>query len=390
VASIAFSPEGRLLASGSWTGHVRVRDWPTAREVADFEVPGVARLAFSPDGELLATATERKTAQLWNVNQRKLHADLEGDLFRFHCVMFSPDGKLVLAGGGDWKRGGTNQVTIWDVATKKQVGKLLHDNAVICMTYSPDHKLIATGSIDMTIRLWDADSFKELKTLRGHQHWVETLVFTADSKTLVSGSHDYSVRFWDVAEGKETDRVEFPGKSVRVVQFTPDGFGLIVGGGKKMLTIFDATGRKEQMALWDGTNPQKTAMDELPVGRALPGQFAAQEGVVEAPQPWRWRLWLAAAIALVMATALLLGLLSQLRRRRYAQPLLPNDQSNPIPSSPKPAESPPATISFSCSNCGKGLKAKAQSAGKNVTCPHCGQATHVPESSAGESASRAK
>jgi WD40 repeat protein len=83
---------------------------------------------------------------------------------RFHCVMFSPDGKLVLAGGGDWKPGGVNQVVIWDVASQTQVHKLVgHDNAVVCITYSPDGKTIATGAVDKTIRLWDADTFKPLK-----------------------------------------------------------------------------------------------------------------------------------------------------------------------------------------------------------------------------------
>ena len=147
VASVAFSPDGKLLAWGNWSNEVHLAEAPSGNEVAVFKMPRAPRVAFSPDGALLAVAAEGGIVRLVDVVRRKILCDLEGDLFRFHHVVFSPDGKRLLAGGGDWQQGGVCQVTIWDVASRKQVGKLIgHQFAVLCIAFSPDGKTIATGA----------------------------------------------------------------------------------------------------------------------------------------------------------------------------------------------------------------------------------------------------
>jgi WD40 repeat protein/DNA-directed RNA polymerase subunit RPC12/RpoP len=278
-------------------------------------------------------------------------ADLEGDLFRFHCVIFSPDGRRVLAAGGDWKPQGISQVTIWDVASKKQVQKLTcNQNAILALNYSPDGKTIATGGIDNTIHLWEADSGKHLKALRGHSRWVESVVFTLDGKTLVSGGHDGTIRFWDVDGGKETNQITMAGV-VRTVRLSPDGKTLFAGSGPKTLKVFSVADQQEQTALWDG-HEVSVAMDQLPFGIATKQNETG---------------WLAAGLV-GLGLVFLLSFGSSVRLSLWHF----RTASKP------PSVEPASTRSFSCSECGKKLKVQADLAGKKVKCPQCGKAIIVP------------
>jgi WD40 repeat protein len=119
-------------------------------------------------------------------------------------VAFSPDGKILASGSNDYTIG------LWDVTSRQPLGEPLqgHSDAVIIVAFSPDGKILASGSSDKTIRLWDVDSRQPLgEPLQGHSDHVESVAFSSDGKTLASGSSDNTIRLWDVNPQSWVERI---------------------------------------------------------------------------------------------------------------------------------------------------------------------------------------
>jgi len=309
IVSVVFSPNSKLLAFAGWTQKVRVLDWAENKELIDFPLGALGHVAFSPDGSLLATASEAQTLLLWDLVMGELHANLDGDLLRFHRVAFSPDGKRLLAGGGDWKKGGTNHLGVWDMTSKKQVLKLTgHENTVYCLACSPDGKWIATGSVDRTIRLYDAETGLFKKALRGAMREVDHLAFTADSKTLLSGGPEPAIRFWDVEEGKEIKQLDTGISHVRAFQLTPDDTTLIVGGQEKTLKVFSLESGKQLAVLWN--EPEELPMDLLPASTPSKAEKLSSRSHVRP---------LVLALAVALAVGLIVCIQIIRRRQRVAE-----------------------------------------------------------------------
>src|SRR5262249_29590267 len=199
----ATPPDGQSLAWAGWDRRIRVRALATGKERFHFSVNANARVAFSPDGKFLASASEGKQVLLLEAKTGKLVGDLKGDLLDFYCVGFSRDSRLLAAGGGAFNRQGPGHVVVWDVPTRKQIAKLQgHQRGVIGLAFAPPCPRLATAGVDSTVRLWDPQSFKEVRVLQGHTGTVKGLAFTPDGKTLASGSFDGTLRLWDVQTGR--------------------------------------------------------------------------------------------------------------------------------------------------------------------------------------------
>ncbi len=161
---------------------------------------GVCSVAVSPDGKLLASGSHDFTVHLWEAATGKEVRRLDGTL-AFRCVAFSPDGKL-LAGGGD------QSIHLWGVGTGKQIRELLgHEGQINRIAFFPDGKMIASAGDDKTVRLWETETGKELRQFKGHEGSVGSVAFSPDGKLLASGAQHLTVRLWDVATGKQVRRL---------------------------------------------------------------------------------------------------------------------------------------------------------------------------------------
>ncbi|HZT81324.1 MAG TPA: tetratricopeptide repeat protein, partial [Gemmataceae bacterium] len=238
LTCVDLTPDGASLAAGFRDGTVKIFDMATKKEKIAWKAHQgpVAYLVCSPDGRTLATARQADQkgigeVKLWDAAGKESKA-LLGEVGLVNVLAFSPDGKLLAAGGGRLK----GEAWLWDVAAGKQRQPLQgHDYNVTAVAFSPDGKRLATASQDDTIRLWDAATGRGLGVLSGHAGWVLAVAFSPDGKSLASGGLDGTVRLWDV-KGKR-QRGELRGRAgwVYGVAFAPDGKALAAVSGDPLV-----------------------------------------------------------------------------------------------------------------------------------------------------------
>ena len=153
--------------------------------------------AFSEDGKRVVTASNDRTARLWDAATGKEVAVLRGHDAAVKAAAFSPDGERVVTASDD------KTARLWDVATGKHLAVLRHDATVEEAAFSPDGKRVVTASYDKTTRLWDVATGKEVAVLRGHDDAVESAEFSPDGKRVVTASDDKTARLWDATTGKQ-------------------------------------------------------------------------------------------------------------------------------------------------------------------------------------------
>jgi len=242
VNSVAFSPDGTSIVSGSSDHTIRVWDAVTGDPIAppfQGHTGVVNSVAFSSDGTRIVSGSWDKTIRLWDARTGDaIGAPFEGHTNPVNSVAFSPDGTRIASGSYD------NTVRVWDARTGDALTAPLkgHTNPVNSVAFSPDGTRIVSGSWDKTIRVWDACTGDAIGTpLKGHANLVNSVAFSPNGTHIVSSSWDKTIRVWDARTGVAIAS-PFQGHTnwVNSVAFSPDGTRIVSGADDNTIRVWEA------------------------------------------------------------------------------------------------------------------------------------------------------
>jgi WD40 repeat protein/serine/threonine protein kinase len=274
VVTVAFSPDGRLLASGTdridWVALLQGRDAPHRGEVKLWDVESGKEIrtfagcynsvAFGAGGKLLATAGLDRTVRVYETATGKEVHVLRGHTTKVSTVAFSPDGRRLASAAVGMERNARgvvrswSELKTWDASSGREEFTLWRPETVISsLDFSPDGRRLASANGDGTVRLWDVETGEELPSLRGHTNAVSQAVFSPDGRLLAAGGMDQTARLWDATSGKLLTTMLGHRKMVAGVAFEPGRPGepahLVTGGQDGIVKRWDTTRRGDHAAL---------------------------------------------------------------------------------------------------------------------------------------------
>ncbi len=247
VGSVAFSPDGKRLVSGSADKTVKIWDVESGTELMTLRGHDndIRHVAFSPDGKRIASATYGKVIKIWDAITGVEVTNIQHGGERVGGLAFSPDGKHIAS--GDY-----GKICVWDANSGVEATTIpaAHRSWVVCVAYSPDGKrIVSGGGWDPKIKVWDADTGKEVMTLRGHSQWVYCVNYDSSGRFILSSNQNNTINIWDATTGEELMTLRGHQGPVRSALFSHDGKKIISGSDDKTIKLWYAPTPVDQLTM---------------------------------------------------------------------------------------------------------------------------------------------